>query len=294
MPRRKIVIVGGGPAGLEAARVSAERGHKVVLFDANRELGGQVRLGAQGSWRRDLIGIVDWREAELERLGVDVRLNVFAEAEEVRGETPDVVIVATGGLPDMEWLEGAKHCTSVWDSLSGAAAIKEGAIIYDGTGRHPAPLCAEKAAMDGKRTTLVSLDAYLGQDLVYAERFGWKRRLYKLGTPTMFDHHLKAVRLAGNELEALFVNDATLEEVVLRAPQVVVECGTLPLDRLYQDLRQHSVNNGVTDIDALLAGDAQPIRAEGGQFELYRVGDAISSRNVHAAVLDSLRLSSAL
>lgn len=291
---RKVVIVGGGPAGLEAARISAERGHDVILFEANRELGGQVRLGAQGSWRKDLIGIIQWREAELERLGVEVRLNLYAEPEEIRAENPDVVIVATGGMPDLGWLPGAELCTSVWDVLTKDVSLRENSIIYDGTGRHPALLCAEMAGEQGKATTLVSLDAYMGQDLVYGERFGWKRRMHQLRTPIMLEHHLRRVCRAGNELEAVFVNEVTLEETVLRAQQVIVECGTLPLDGLYHDLRQASVNDGVTDIDALIAGASQPMRAGQGGFELYRVGDAISSRNVHAAILDSLRLCSSL
>ncbi len=85
---RKIVVIGGGPAGLEAARVSATRGHKVVLLEAASQLGGQLVMAARASWRRDVIGIVDWRCAELERLGVDVRLNTYAE----RG---DVLVAAT-------------------------------------------------------------------------------------------------------------------------------------------------------------------------------------------------------
>jgi len=74
-----VVVVGGGPAGLEAARVSAERGHKVSLLEAASELGGQIRIGATGSWRRDLMGIVEWRESELKRPGVSVHTNSYME-----------------------------------------------------------------------------------------------------------------------------------------------------------------------------------------------------------------------
>ena len=103
---RRVVIVGGGPGGLEAARVSAERGHEVILFEAASQLGGQVILASQPGWRRDLRGIITWLESECDILGVDIRLNTYADAAMVAAENPDVVIIATGGLPDTDWVTG--------------------------------------------------------------------------------------------------------------------------------------------------------------------------------------------
>src|SRR4029079_6192816 len=93
-PRRRGVIVGAGPAGLEAARVSAARGHEVVLFEAASNPGGQIRLATQCRRRREAIGIVDWRVGECERLGFEMRLNSFAEASDIRPLEPDIVIIA--------------------------------------------------------------------------------------------------------------------------------------------------------------------------------------------------------
>ncbi len=291
-PGRKVAIVGGGPAGLEAARVSAERGHEVVLFEAADQLGGQVLLGARASWRRDLAGVIDWRVQELERLGVEVHLNFYAEPSDILARSPDCVIVATGGIPDIDWIDGAEYCATVWDAVTGSVPLGEEIVVYDGTGRHPAPQCAEYCASAGKTTTLVGLDGFLAVELTYSERVTWKRRLYELGIATKFDHRLKSVRKRGNGLLALFVNEVTGASLELNCDQLFVEHGTIPADDIFQELRSHSINDGVTNIDALLQGESQspPGSLSDGGFELHRIGDAVASRNIHAAVLDALRL----
>jgi 2,4-dienoyl-CoA reductase-like NADH-dependent reductase (Old Yellow Enzyme family) len=288
-PGRRIVVVGGGPAGLEAARVSAERGHRVTLFEAADRLGGQVLLAARATWRKDIIGIIDWRRQELERLGVDLRLNTYAERADVLREAPEVVIIATGGTPDIEWIPGAELCTSVWDAISGAAPLARDILVYDGTGRHPAPQVAELAVGQSCQVRLVSIDAMLAQELTYAERAIWKRRAYELKLTTTFDHEIETVERRGNRLAATFRNLMTREPIELVADQVIVERGTLPADQLYRELRAEAANKGVTDIDALLAAMPQP-RATLDSFELHRIGDAVASRNIHAAILDAIRL----
>ena len=291
---RKVVVVGGGPAGLEAARVCAERGHQVVLFEAAGRLGGQVLIAARASWRKDLIGIVDWRRHELERLGVTVHLDAYVEADEVMAERPDLVIVATGGTPDINWIPGAEHCASVWDALTGNVPLGSEIIVYDGTGRHPAPQIAELGASEGRHISLVSIDPQLAQELTYAERVIWKKRAYELGLAITFEHQIEKVERRGNRTLVTFRNIVTGTTTEREGDQIVVEHGTLPADALYRELRAHSSNDGVTDLDALLAIKPQPLTLRpGAAFELHRIGDAVASRNIHAAVLDALRLCAA-
>ena len=289
--RKKVVVVGGGPAGMEAARVAAERGHEVVLCEATPRLGGQLLLAARAGWRRDLVAVVDWRAAELEQLGVEVRLNNYADGSDLLGLDPDVVIVASGGLPDFGDVDGIEHCTSTWDVLGGDVNPAGDVLVYDGTGRHEASSCAEFLAEHGASVTLATIDDRIAAETGYAERPVHRKLLYQLGVPVFHDLVLLGVRRGGERLVATLRNDLTDATIELEASRVVVERGTVPVDEVYTELREASRNHGVTDIDALLAQAPQPFEAGGADgYTLYRVGDAVSSRSLHAALLDAFRL----
>ena len=287
--RRRVLVAGGGPAGLEAARVCAERGHEVSLVEASSALGGQVLLAVQAHWRRDLIGVVDWRVREIETLGVEVQLNRYLEPEEAGPEDVDVVIVATGGVPDLDWIDGAEHCTSVWDVLGGTANPAGEVVVYDGTGRHAALIAAEKLRLSGCEVAFFGLDAQLAMEMSYAEQVIWRRRGYELGIEPRLDRRLERVERQGNRLRVFFRNELTDAEEVHETDQVVVEHGTLPADGLFRGLRARSSNRGHVEERALMEGRPQP-GADAEGFRLFRIGDAVSSRNIHAAVLDAYRL----
>jgi NADPH-dependent 2,4-dienoyl-CoA reductase/sulfur reductase-like enzyme len=236
--QRKVVVVGAGPAGLEAARVSAERGHEVVLFEATEQAGGQIRLASRSPRRRELIGIVDWRVERLAEAGVEMRFSTWAEADDVLGLDPDVVFVATGGIPDTDVLEsGEDLVVSSWDVLSGQVKPAERVLVFDDNAAHPALQAAELLAESGAAVELV--------------------------TPERFF----AVEIGG-------LNHAAYARVFQR-----------------YELKPRSVNLGEVDHRAMLAGRPQEVvRNADGRFRLFRVGDAVASRNIHAAIFDSLRL----
>ncbi len=291
-PGRRVVVVGGGPAGLEAARVAAERGHSVVLFEAAPKLGGQMLLAVRASWRRDLIAIVDWRAAELARLGVDVRLNAYADAAAILAEAPDAVVVATGGMPDLAPVEGGGLCNTVWEVLSDEVPAKADVLVYDGMGRHQAVSAALHLAEKGHAVQFVTVDDNVGLEMEYNARTIYRKRFAERGVKVTLDQTLVAVRPAGNRLEAVLRHELTGAVTTQSATQVIVERGTMPVCEVYDALRAGSANDGATDIDALLEGRPQPRRA--GGYELHRIGDAVTSRNVHAAIYDALRLCMAL
>ena len=162
-------------------------------------------------------------------------------------------------------------------------------IVYDGTGRHAALTAAEKIRLAGSEVAFFGLDGHLAMEMAYSEQVIWRRRTYEIGIEPRLDRRLERVERDGNRLRATFRNELTDAVETHAADQVVVEHGTRPADALFHGLRDRSSNRGVVDQAALLAGRPQPGADDGG-FRLFRIGDAVSSRNIHAAVLDAFRL----
>jgi len=290
-PARKVVIIGAGPAGLEAARVCGSRRHDVVLIEAGEIVGGQVLGALAPHWRADLGNITNWLHREVGHLGVDVRLSTTADAAMVIAESPSVVIIATGGRPDRGSVPGSHLCTTAADAITGPIDPADQVIVYDGTGDHQAAACAQHLAERQASVHFVSQDKMFGQNMGDAEQMGFRKRLYSADVSVTLDHRLIGVVEQNGALRATFVNCLTGHESKRTADRVVVEHGTTPTDELFHTLQPLSRNNGVTDIDALIEGRPQhPIPTEPEEFDLYRVGDAVASRNIHAAILDSLRL----
>jgi 2,4-dienoyl-CoA reductase-like NADH-dependent reductase (Old Yellow Enzyme family)/thioredoxin reductase len=286
--KRKVVVVGAGPGGLEAARVAAERGHEVVVYEAAGEPGGQIRLTARSRARQEMIGIIDWRMAQCNARGVKFHFESFAEADDIMAERPDVVIVATGGLPHTEVLKAGNDLTvSSWDILSGGVRPAANVLLFDDAGDHAALQAAQIIADSGAKLEVMTPDRSFAPEVMAMNLVPYMRGLQKLDVTFTVTFRLEEVTRDGGKLLAIVGSDYGGVRKERHIDQVVINHGTLPNDELYFALKPRSSNRGAVDYGRLIAGVAQP---QGDTFQLFRIGDAVSARNTHAAVYDALRL----
>ncbi len=291
--KKKVVVIGAGPGGLEAARVAAERGHQVVVLEAQSDPGGQLRLTAQSPRRREMLSIIDWRMAQCAARDVVFHFNTWAEAGNVNALNPDVVIVATGGLPNTTLFEGleAAHVVTSWDIIAGDVTPAGHVLIYDESGDHPALQAAEIAALAGSKVEVMTPDRVFAPDIMGMNLVPYMRVLQDKDVSFTVARRLLGVEREGNRLIARIGTDYSDHVHTAAYDQVVVNYGTLPLDELYFALREGSVNGGAVDHAALIEGRPQSlVRNPAGRYQLFRIGDAVSARNTHAAIYDALRL----
>ncbi|MBL0370588.1 NADH:flavin oxidoreductase [Rhizobium sp. KVB221] len=292
---RNALVIGAGPAGLEAARVLAERGHKVEVLEAMDEAGGQINLLARNPRRKEMIGIVDWRVAELERLGVPVHYNSYVEEDEVLGRDADLVIVATGGMPqNPPLLEGDGLVVSSWDIIAGTVKPEGPVLLFDDNGAHPGMTAAELIANQGVELELVSPERFFAPEMGGMNHVPYARAFAKPNVRVTINTRLLAVRRDGNSLIATLGSDFDKSSrIERRVAQVVVEHATEANDGLYKALKPHSRNLGAVDYKALIARKF-PLgeRNAEGRFDLVRIGDAVASRNIHASIYEALRICS--
>ncbi|MDX6593651.1 MAG: hypothetical protein QOJ13_2847 [Gaiellales bacterium] len=254
-PKREaqtVVVIGGGVAGLEAARRAAEQGDRVTLFERDTELGGQVRLLAQLPGRGEYRLAVVWRTGEIERLGVDVLLGREPSPAEVADLHPDLVVVATGSEPQGQ----AVGVLTPADVLGGDPLPPGPAVIVDEEGHHKGLGIAELLASDGREVTLVPVSGPVGEQLVTA--FALPLALERLAeTGVRVIEGCSAAEIASGRVVLRRRYDGTTQTLEAR---VVVHAG-----------RQHA-----------RCGMVSALRDLG--LETVAVGDARAPRQVHDAI----------
>ena len=291
-PSQRVVVVGAGPAGLESARVCASRGHDVTLLEASNTHGGQVNLAAKVQRRKEILGITDWLYDQCQRLGVQTRFNCLAEQKNVIDLSPDVVLIATGGLPHAGYLnEGVDLAISSWDILSGTVPIAKNVLFFDDNGQHAGASCAEFLAQSECTLEYLSPEMMIAPDIGGTNHPAYLKSLYGNDVTITLNQRLTGITREDDGFNATIYNEYTDQSTQRRFDQVVSDNGTLPADDLYFDLKSGSTNLGEVDQPALIAGVSQnQVNNPDGAYQLFRVGDSITSRNIHAAIYDALRL----
>jgi dimethylglycine catabolism A len=265
---KKVVVVGGGVAGLEAARMAAVRGHRVVLFEKASELGGQVLLAARAPERSEYAGIVRFLAAQVRKLAVDVRLAVEATPSGVLAERPAAVVIATGSHPFVPPVPGSdgKHVVTDRDVLAGEAKVGTSVVVVDDVHTQEALSTAELLLSQGKRVEVISPLFYVGQDVGVTSIAPLYRRLFTAGVVLTPGTELRAVE--GSSVIVANVYSG-LERRIEGVDTVVLAAGSRSTDALYRALKGHVA-------------------------ELYAVGDCVAPRGVHQALLDATRIARAI
>lgn len=288
--RSRTIVVGGGPAGLEAARVAALRGHRVDLFEATGQLGGQLLLAAQSQIRRQIRSVAEWLEAEATLAGVTFHLNTYAEAGDILALDPDTVVVATGGLPTEPTFEGAALSRPGWDVLDGNLRPHGTVLIHDETGTQAGAALAERCISRAERILYLTPDEMPLAELGVTTRAVAMKRLLLGGVEFLPNNEVRRVSAFGNRRNVTIANTLTGVTADLVTDLVLTEFATTPLDELWQELRLLSWNNGIADFAQTPSDRMSFSRVRQGSFLLARIGDAVSSRNMHAALLEARRL----
>ena len=267
---KRVVIVGGGPAGLQAAATAAQRGHRVTLLERQETTGGQVSAAASVPQRAEFLDVVRNSLAECHRRGVDVRTGIDATGQSISELRPDVVVLATGARPQAPWWAGGlERVVDVRDVLEGRAEPDGQVIVVDDLGFHQATSVAELLADRGCSVRITTSGMVVGQDLgITLDMETFNARAAEKGIAQTTDEVVLGAAAdestGGVRLQILRHTTGSNDEV----PCDWVVCATHqePEEALWHEL------------------------SESDAFEVHRVGDCITPRHTHAAVVEGHRV----
>lgn len=259
---KHVVVVGGGPAGMEVARVARERGHRVTLFEKAHELGGQLNIAKLAPKRTDFDGAGRWLGHQIKKLGVDVRLGTAATVAMVMAENPDIVVVATGAVPFIPPVPGLAECSyavSAWDVLLGTAPEGQRVLVIDDQAGHESTGAAEYLLDQGRDVEIISPLYSVGEDLSPTNKPPVYSRLFSKGCKMQATWQLRAI-----------------------------EDGTITLRNVYGG--NEIVRN---DVDVLVysyggrSDNELATALEGRVKELRNIGDSYAPRSLHHALMEA-------
>lgn len=268
-----VVVVGGGPAGMEAARVAAERGHQVTLFERSDTLGGAIRVAARAPGWEAYTGVVEWLERQLAKLPVTIRRGCEGTVTSVLAEEPDAVIIATGALPRRPYLPGAdlSNAVTAADVLAGNAPVGTRCVILDETGYTPGPKVADALSLAGHDVEIITRHYSLGEDIGTTVRAVLHERLLRQGVTITTLTRPVAILPDGVRVAHVLTDT----ERVIPADTVILSSGGIAQDGLYHALTAHAENLGRT-------------------VDFHLIGDAFAPRHLRHAMVDGARVGRAV
>jgi mycofactocin system FadH/OYE family oxidoreductase 2 len=267
--KKKVTVVGGGPAGMWAAKMAGRRGHKVTLIDRNEALGGQVVTAMKGTGRDEFGVIIRNEKSQVDKAGVTVKLGSEATTEQILAEKPDVVIVATGSFPKKHPVGGADGPAifNVLQVLNGEAELGQNVCLIDYDGHQRATATAEFMANQGKKVDMITSSLFICAELgPTQDLYSSRQRLLQKGVTFTPDI---AVMEVGGEAGAKTIKGFNVYS------NVWFDWG--PYDSIVLVMGQH-------------ADDGLYMSLKGKVPELYRIGDCVAPRKVDMAIWEGHKI----
>ncbi len=262
--KKRIIVIGGGPAGLKAAEIAARRGHAVSLYEKDAELGGQVNIAARIPHREEIKDVIRYLAIQMEKLEVDIHLNSTVTADGIEELEADAVIIATGSAPAPSEIPGAdgEQVLNVWDVLLERKPIGDHVVIFDVTRRWSGLGTAEFLAERGKKVRILSPGFYVGEQLEPGNVCLAYQRILDRGVTLVPNSEVLEIEKDSVTIGNVYTGNTELVENV---DTVVLSMGNRSINDLYYTLK-------------------------GGVRELHCIGDALAPRLIQQAILEAEQL----